>query len=73
MTELVTKIRTWGNSFGIIVPNEVIKREGFSKGDDVKVILIKKGNVLRETFGAHKFSKPISKIMKEMDKELYDI
>ncbi len=73
MAELVTKIRIWGNSFGIIVPNEIIKGEGFSKGDEVRVILIKKGNTLRETFGAHKFSKPIAKIIKEMDKELYDI
>ncbi len=34
---------------------------------------IKKGNILRETFGKHKFSKPITKLMKEMDKALYDI
>lgn len=73
MAEMTTRIRPWGNSFGIIVPNEIMKRDKFSKGEEIKVILIKKGNTLRETFGSHKFSKPIAKMMKEMDEELYDI
>ncbi len=30
----------------------------------------KKGEVLRETFGTHKFSKPVKKMMKETDEEL---
>lgn len=34
---------------------------------------IKKNNVLKETFGTHKFSKPTEQMMKETDKELYDI
>lgn len=33
----------------------------------------RKVNVLRETFGTAKFKKSIKQIMKEMDKELYDI
>ncbi len=33
----------------------------------------KKANVLRETFGTFKFKKPTEQMMKEMDKELYDV
>ncbi|MEK6890309.1 MAG: hypothetical protein AABX35_03920 [Nanoarchaeota archaeon] len=33
----------------------------------------KKSNVLKETFGTHKFSKPIKKLMSDVDKELYNI
>ncbi len=73
MTELTTKVRKWGNSFGIIIPVEVLRRKGIKEGEEIDAILIKKGDVLRETFGTHKFSKPIKKMMKEMDKELYDI
>lgn len=73
MAEVTTKIRKWGNSFGIIIPQEIIKRKGLREGEEVDAILIKKGNVLRETFGTHKFSKPTKKLMKEIDKELYDI
>ena len=35
--------------------------------------LVKKGNVLRETFGKVKFKKSTEKMMKEMDRDLYDI
>lgn len=73
MTELTSKIRKWGNSYGIIITGDVLKRQGFKEGEEVDAILVKKSNVLRETFGTHKFSKPIKKLMKEVDKELYDI
>lgn len=73
MTELTTKVRSWGNSFGVIIPHEIMRSKGISEGEEVSVILVKKDNILKETFGKHKFSKPVQKLMKEMDKELYDI
>jgi antitoxin component of MazEF toxin-antitoxin module len=73
MVELTTKIRKWGNSFGIIIPQEVLRNKKIREGEEIDAIIIKKSNVLRETFGTHKFSKPIKQIMKEVDKELYDI
>lgn len=73
MVEIKTIIRKWGNSFGIIIPIDVLKRKNINEGEEIDVILIKKSNVLRESFGTHKFSKPINKLMKEVDKELYDI
>lgn len=73
MEELTTKIRKWGNSFGIIIPHEILRKKGLKEGEEIDAILIKKGNVLRETFGVHKFSRPIKKLMKEIDKDLYDI
>ena len=73
MVEIKTIIRKWGNSFGIIIPIDVLKRKNINEGEEIDVILIKKSNVLRERFGTHKFSKPINKLMKEVDKELYDI
>ena len=73
MVEIKTKIRKWGNSYGIIIPIEVLRRKNISEGEDIDAIIIKKSNVLRESFGTHKFSKPINKLMKEMDRELYDI
>ena len=52
---------------------EIIKRRCINEGEEIDTIIIKKGNALRETFGTHKFSKSVKKMMKEMDKELYDI
>jgi len=73
MIEIKTKLRKWGNSFGIVVPQKAIESEKAKEGDEV-IILLKKedDNVLREMFGTFKFKKPVSKIMKEADKELYD-
>lgn len=31
------KIKPWGNSFGIILPKELIKEKQFSKGDTIKL------------------------------------
>ena len=73
MTEITTKIRKWGNSFGIIVPSEILKTKGIKEGEEIDAIIIKKSNVLKEIFGKHKFSKSIKQLMKETDKELYDV
>ncbi len=73
MAEVTTKILKWGNSYGIIIPHEVLRNKGMREGEEVSAILIKKGNVLRETFGTAQFKKPIKKMLKEADKELYDV
>ena len=71
MADIENKLQKWGNSYGIVVPLEVMRRKKMKEGDKIKVIIIKKSNVLRETFGSHKFYKPIKELMKETDKELY--
>ncbi|MBM3233212.1 AbrB/MazE/SpoVT family DNA-binding domain-containing protein [Candidatus Pacearchaeota archaeon] len=73
MVEVTTRILKWGNSYGIVIPQEVVKRKGLKEGEEVDAILIKKGNVLKETFGTAKSKKSIDKMLKEADKELYDI
>jgi putative addiction module antidote len=72
MAELTTKIRKWGNSYGIIIPQEILRGKNMKEGEEIDAILVKKGSILRETFGKHKFSKPVKQLMKETDKELYD-
>ena len=75
MIEVKTKLRRWGNSFGIVVPQRVINNGQIEEGDEIVVLLKKeeKGNVLKEMFGTFKFKKPTSKIMEEIDKELWDL
>lgn len=72
MADVENKLQKWGNSFGIVIPIDVVRKKNMKEGEKVKAIIIKKSNVLRETFGSHKFSKPIKKLMKETDEELYD-
>ncbi len=73
MIELKSKIRKWGNSFGIVIPIKAIEKEKAKEGDEVR-ILIKKDldNTLKETFGTFRFKKSVDQIMKEANKELYN-
>ncbi|PIN90229.1 hypothetical protein COU60_01965 [Candidatus Pacearchaeota archaeon CG10_big_fil_rev_8_21_14_0_10_34_76] len=73
MTELKAKIRKWGNSFGIIIPLEILKEKNLSEGEEIDAIILEKGNVLKETFGKIKFKKSTEQMMREIDKELYDV
>lgn len=51
MVELKAKLRRWGNSFGIVVPQRIVVEEKVKEGDEI-TILFKKENVLKEVFGA---------------------
>ena len=59
-----TRIREWGNSFGIVIPREIIIKEGFSKGEQVVVSIDRKRN-LRDFFG--KGEGRIKDVQKEKD------
>ena len=73
MIEIKTKLRRWGNSLGVVVPMNSLQKEKFEEGDEIILLITKeKENVLKETFGIHKFKKPFKKLMKESDKELYN-
>ncbi len=72
MIEIETKVRNWGNSLGITLPNEAIRDLEIKPGEKLKVLLLKDRNILKETFGALKFRKSTQKMMKETDKELYN-
>lgn len=72
MIEIRAKLRRWGNSFGIIVPQNIVEQTKSKEGEEVTIFFKKERPNLRRLFGAHKFSKPVKKLMKEMDKELYN-
>jgi len=70
-----TKLRAWGNSIGVILPKDALIEEGFSINDEVEVMVRKKSNPLKDTFGKLKEFKAKSRkstdeILKEVDKEL---
>jgi len=73
MMELRTKLRKWGNSFGIVVPQKIIIEENAKEGDEITILFKKRKPNLRKLYGAHRFDKPVEQLMKEMDEDLYDI
>ena len=48
-----TKIREWGNSYGIVIPKDIVVKEGFKVNDNVDVCINKKQN-LEDFYGKGK-------------------
>ncbi len=68
------KLKRWGNSFGIIIPKEIVDSEGFEEGREIEFIVIKDSKKrFDEMFGSlkGKLKKSTDKMMRETDRELY--
>lgn len=53
------KIKQWGNSLGMVIPKEVVKREELLEGDMVKVEIVKEKRI--DAFGVLKGAPHFSK------------
>lgn len=72
MIEVETKVRKWGRSFGIVIPKEKIREEGIKENETIRLLIGKKTNVLKETFGTLKFKRTTQEILDESDREDWD-
>ncbi len=65
-----TKTKKWGNSIGIILPQETVKTMGIQLGEFIIVDIQKKENILKELFGSLKFKKSTEQLLKEVRRDL---
>ena len=72
MIEVETKVRKWGRSFGVVIPKKKIREEGIKQNETVTLLIGKRINVLKETFGTFKFNKKTQEMLDEIDKESWD-
>ena len=71
--EFDTKVKKWGNSVGLIIPKDKLRLNGFKEDEEVHVIVLRKSNVLRQTFGTVPEWKGKAQEMKDrLRKELYN-
>lgn len=64
--------KQWGNSIGITIPKEVIRKGNISPKKRVKFLVIgTEMDNLKKAFGSLKLKKPTQKVMDEID-EGYD-
>ena len=71
MIERETKLRAWGNSIGLVIPKEDVRKENLHPDQKVKVIITPIESVkVKDIFGKLKLKKNTEQIMKETDKEL---
>jgi len=72
MIETEAQIREWGRSVGVVIPKEVVVKERIKVGDNVKILIKKKSNPLKETFGILRLKRSTDEILKEIDKESWN-
>jgi len=48
------KLKRWGNSYGVVVPKEVVEKEGLKEGDGVE-ISVRRVSDIRRLFGRYPF------------------
>jgi len=68
MIELRAKVKSWGNSLGIILP----KSTGIQENQDVIVHIApaRETTKVKDIFGEGRLRKPVAELMKEIDAEL---
>jgi antitoxin component of MazEF toxin-antitoxin module len=49
-----SKLKRWGNSYGVVVPKEIVEREGLKEGEVVE-ISVRKAADIRRLFGKYPF------------------
>ncbi len=72
MLEFDTKVRKWGNSWGVIIPKRELEKEGIKEKETLHLIAIKKNKRIKKTFGMLKGWKSGQYIKDISRRELYD-
>ncbi len=72
MLEVEAVLRSWGRSVGAVIPKELVNKNKLKSGDKIKLIIMKKTNPLKETFGKFKLARSSEDILKEIDEEGWD-
>ncbi len=66
-----TKLKHWGSSLGVVVPKELVKKEGLHEGEEV-FIELKKAHSLNEIFGSLKEWKTDTQKIKDRLRKEWD-
>lgn len=72
MIETEAQVKEWGRSVGIVIPKDAVLKERIAVGDTVRILIKKKGNPLKKTFGIIKLKRSTEEILNEIDKEGWD-
>ena len=52
--QVKSRLKRWGNSFGVVVPKEIVEKEGLKEGEEVE-ISVRKASDIRQLFGKYPF------------------
>ena len=74
MEIIETKIKKWGNSYGVIIPSKIMSDQKIKENQNIKILILNDSQkVLKETFGSlkGKLKKTSQEMKDELRRELY--
>ena len=71
MMEFDARVKKWGNSLAVVLPNDRARIRNLRRNEVIHVIVLKKSNVARKSFGRFPDLRPAQEIKDELRKELY--
>jgi antitoxin component of MazEF toxin-antitoxin module len=49
-----SKLKRWGNSFGVVLPKDIVEKEGLREGEEVEISVRRASNI-KQLFGKYPF------------------
>jgi antitoxin component of MazEF toxin-antitoxin module len=74
MVQIETKVKRWGNSFGVIIPKETISSKKIKENQKINIVILENSEqTFKETFGSlkNKLKKSSQGMKNEFRRELY--
>lgn len=70
---MLATAKKWGNSIGLVIPAEVVRKEGIRPGDAVEIAVRKRIPPLEELGGTVKFRHKLADLLREMERGWNDL
>ncbi|MBI3035360.1 hypothetical protein HYY71_03485 [Candidatus Woesearchaeota archaeon] len=70
MMEIKAKTKKWGNSIGILIPKEAVRKENIKPEQEVTLLISAKPTTKgKDIWGTLKFKESTEELMREIDRE----
>ena len=70
---MLTKAKKWGNSIGLVIPSDLVKKEGIHPGGTVEVVVRRRLPRLEELGGTVKLRHNLEDLLREMEEGWDDL
>ena len=72
-TPVLATAKRWGNSIGLVIPAEVVRKEGIRPGDAIDVVVRKRIPALEEMGGTLKLRHDLQDLLRAMEEGWDDL
>ena len=70
---MLVKAKKWGNSIGLVIPAEVVKKERIRSGDTIELVVRRRVPRLEELGGTVKLRHNLEDLLREMEEGWDDL